>query len=115
EDTVPYERFITATDRNARQVPALNRPFNAAAYADLTPGQRPDVAPPQMLRTTTDVVDRNLPDRARVVTGGWSAQISGGDTMAASQASISAGPGSIRQAPAPDRRWKPEPVTSTGF
>ncbi|MBM5825458.1 MAG: cell wall anchor protein, partial [Cyanobacteria bacterium M_surface_10_m2_119] len=41
EDTVPYERFITAGDRNARRVPGLNRPFNPDAYPDLTPARRP--------------------------------------------------------------------------
>ena len=115
EDTVPYERFITAGDRNARKVPGLNRPFNAAAYADLTGGKRPDVAPPQSLRTTTDVVSRNLAERPRVVMGGWSAQIAGGETMAAPTSAVPTGPGSIREAPAPNRRWKQAPATTTGF
>jgi phycobilisome core-membrane linker protein len=115
EDTVPYERFITAGDRNARQVPALNRPFNAAAYADLTPGKRPDVAPSQALRTTNDVVTRNLAQRRQVIVGGWTAQISGGEAMAPPKAGTSAGPGSIRQAPAPTRRWNRTPVTTTSF
>jgi phycobilisome core-membrane linker protein len=115
EDTVPYERFITAGDRNARKVPGLNRPFNAAAYADLSGGKRPDVAPPQSLRTTTDVVSRNLAERPRVVMGGWSAQIAGGETMAAPTGAVPTGPGSIRQAPAPNRRWKQTPATTTGF
>jgi phycobilisome core-membrane linker protein len=115
EDTVPYERFITAGDRNARKVPGLNRPFNSAAYADLTPGKRPDVAAPQTLRTTTDVVSRNLAERPRVVMGGWSAQIAGGETMAAPTTAVPQGPGSIRQAPAPNRRWKQTPTTTTGF
>ncbi|MFN9909461.1 MAG: phycobilisome rod-core linker polypeptide, partial [bacterium] len=92
EDTVPYERFITAGDRNARKVPGLNRPFNAAAYADLTGGKRPDVAPPQSLRTTTDVVSRNLAERPRVMMGGWSAQIAGGETMAAPTSAVPTGP-----------------------
>lgn len=115
EDTVPYERFITAGDRNARQVPALNRPFNAAAYTDLTPAKRPDVASPQTLRTTSDLVNRNLAERRTVIVGGWTAQIAGGETMTSPKASPSAGPGSIRQAPAPSRRWNQAPVTTTGF
>ena len=77
EDTVPYERFITPADRNARRVPALKQPFNAAAVADLTPVQRPDVTTPRPLRTVGDLVPRNLPGRPRAVRGGWSANVSG--------------------------------------
>jgi phycobilisome core-membrane linker protein len=115
EDTVPYERFITAGDRNARKVPSLNRAFNAAAYADLTPGKRPEVAGSEALRTTNDLLTRNLADRPRVVLGGWSAQIAGGETMATAKPAVPSGPGTIRQAPAPSRRWTPTPSTSTGF
>jgi phycobilisome core-membrane linker protein len=103
EDTVPYERFITANDRNARKVPALCRPFNAQASADLTPSKRPDVPRPQQLRTVADTTARNLPDRNRVVRGSWTAAISGGQTAAAVP-SI-AGPQSIKQLPVPTRSW----------
>jgi len=114
EDTVPYERFITAGDRNARRVPGLNRPFNATDYADLSPGKRPDVAAPQTLRTSGDLVARNLPGRRQVVVGSWKAQISGGES-AASKTPSTMGPGSIRQLPTPSRRWTKTPITSTGF
>ena len=103
EDTVPFERFLTPADRNARRVPALRRPLDTAAIADLTPSQRPDVAPPQRLRTVADVVQRNLPDRKRVIRGSWTAQVSGGAQAPApvlGEASTS-----LRQPPAPTRRW----------
>ena len=108
EDTVPYERFITPTDVNSRRVPALRRPFQAGAYADLTLAKRPDVAPSQQLRTTTgDTVARNLTSPP-VVRGGWSAQVSGGQVPLAA-VSAPAGPGSVRQAPLPSRRWSGVP------
>jgi phycobilisome core-membrane linker protein len=104
EDTVPYERFITPTDRNARRVPALKRDLEPSAYADLRPAVRPDVAPPQQIRTVSDVVRRNLTPRPRVV-GSWKAEVSGGDTMAPSLASGEGGPTSLRVPPEPTRRW----------
>ncbi|MFM7361294.1 MAG: phycobilisome rod-core linker polypeptide, partial [Cyanobium sp.] len=79
EDTVPYERFVTPADRNARKVPALRRAFDVAAIADLTPAQRPDVKPPQEVRTPGSLTPRNLEGRSRVIRGSWSAQISGGE------------------------------------
>ena len=103
EDTVPYERFITPSDRNARQVPALKRPFQASAYADLTPVKRPDVPSPQKLGNSGDLITRNLPAARRVV-GGWSAQVSGGVSSAVSTA-LKEGPASVKQPPAPTRRW----------
>ena len=108
EDTVPYERFITPTDVNTRRVPALRRPFQAASYADLSLAKRPDVAPPQQLRTSTgDTVVRNLAPRP-VVRGGWTAPISGGQVVV-SPSTAPAGPGSVRQAPPPNRRWSEAP------
>ncbi len=104
EDTVPYERFVTPADRNARKVPALRRSFDAAACPDLTPAPRPDVRPPAELRTPGSLTPRNLPGRGPVVRGSWSAQISGGEQPAAS-ASASAAPTSLRQPPAPSRSW----------
>jgi phycobilisome core-membrane linker protein len=104
EDTVPYERFITPSDLNTRRVPALRRPFQAGAYADLTPVKRPDVAPAQQLRPISgDTVARNLPVPA-MIRGGWSAQISGGEVFTRAT-SAPAGPASLRQAPAPARSW----------
>ena len=108
EDTVPYERFITPTDLNSRRVPALRRPFQAGAYADLTLAKRPDVAPSQQLRTSSgDPIPRNLTSRP-MVRGGWSAEISGGQVPLAA-VSAPTGPGSVRQAPLPSRRWSGVP------
>ena len=109
EDTVPYERFITPADRNARRVPALNRPFDAGAIADITPRQRPQVAAAQQVITPGSLVPRNLPNRRRVIVGGWSAKIAGGAAMAPARPSAPAGPGTIRQAPAPSRSFSRGP------
>jgi phycobilisome core-membrane linker protein len=104
EDTVPYERFITPTDLNTRRVPALRRAFNAAAYADLTPRQRPEVTPPSDFRDSSSLTPRNLPGRTGVIRGSWSATLSGGETLAPRD-SMPQGPGSLQSAPAPSRRW----------
>ncbi|MFN5221206.1 MAG: phycobilisome rod-core linker polypeptide [Cyanobacteriota bacterium] len=104
EDTVPYERFITAADRNARKVPALKRTFDASAYPDLTPAQRPQVAASTELRTVGDLTPRNLVPRRQVV-GSWSAQVSGGAAATPTKPVSSGGPGSIKSAPAPSRSW----------
>jgi phycobilisome core-membrane linker protein len=114
EDTVPYERFITPTDLNTRRVPALRRALDPTAVVDLRPSSRPDVPAPQQLRTTGDLTPRNLPPRPQTVRGGWSAQISGGEVMAA-QPTTSVGPGSLRQAPAPSRTWRPQPTVAPGW
>ncbi|MEI8249679.1 MAG: phycobilisome rod-core linker polypeptide [Synechococcus sp. ELA057] len=104
EDTVPYERFITPADRNCRNLPGLQRPLVAGAIADLTPRGRPDVPAPSQLRTVNDLVPRNLRDGRQVIRGSWSASVSGGQVLAAPDA-LTSGPGSIRQTPAPTRRW----------
>ncbi|MFO0017468.1 MAG: phycobilisome rod-core linker polypeptide [Synechococcaceae cyanobacterium] len=103
EDTVPYERFVTPADRNARRIPALRRPIDTASIADVTLQPRPDVAPPQALRTVGDITPRNLTARTEV-RGGWSAAISGGESYA-SPTALAEGPGSVKQPPAPARRW----------
>jgi phycobilisome core-membrane linker protein len=108
EDTVPYERFITPADRNARAVPGLNRPFNAGAYADLNARPRPETSAGNSLRTTGDLTPRNLPDRRSVVRGVWTAQVAGGEVMA-SPPSTAPGPGSVRSNPEPSRRWRTSP------
>jgi len=104
EDTVPYERFITPTDLNTRRVPALKRAFNAAAYADITPRIRPEVTPPESFRGSGSLTERNLPGRTGVVRGGWSATLTGGETLAPSP-SRAGGPASVQTPPAPTRRW----------
>lgn len=103
EDTVPYERFITPGDLNARRVPSLKRRFDPLAYADIQPVKRPDVSTQQGLQTNSDLTPRNLPDRKRVVLRGWSAKISGSESTA--QAQETSGPQSLRQNPPPERRW----------
>ncbi len=113
EDTVPFERFVTPTDRNARIVPALRRRFDASAVADLSPALRPDVKPPQTLRTPGSLTPRNLPARTRVVRGTWSAKVTGGEKPAAPAGAASA-PTSLRQPPAPTRTWVPA-ARSTPF
>ena len=105
EDTVPYERFLTPTDRNCRRLPGLVRPFDARTVADLTPQQRPDVTPSTKLRTVADVVNRNLPDRSTVVRGSWTASIADGQ-VAAATLQPSTGPVSLKQPPAPTRFWR---------
>ena len=105
EDTVPYERFITPNDLNTRRVPSLKRAFNAAAYADITPKIRPEVTPPADFRGSGSLTQRNLPGRTGVIRGGWSATLTGGETLAPSQSGPNAGPGSVQTRPAPERRW----------
>lgn len=107
EDTVPYERFITPSDRNARRVPALAAVVDLSKVADLTPVSRPNVAPPQALRTTGDLTPRNLAPR-RVVRGTFTAKISGGGNAPAT-GTLAQGPGSVRQPPAPSRSWTQKP------
>ena len=104
EDTVPYERFITPADLTTRRAPALKRPFNAAAYADITPRIRPEVTPPEDFRFAGNLTQRNLPGRTTVVRGGWSATLTGGQALAPST-SQPQGPGSIQAPPAPTRSW----------
>ena len=104
EDTVPYERFITPGDLSTRRAPALKRPFNAAAYADITPRIRPEANPPQDFRFSGNLTPRNLPGRTTVVRGGWSATLTGGETLAPSAGS-SQGPSSLQTPPAPSRTW----------
>ncbi|MCX5949808.1 MAG: phycobilisome rod-core linker polypeptide [Cyanobacteria bacterium] len=110
EDTVPYERFLTPADRNARKVPALRRAFDPSKSVDLTPESRPDVPQTTTLRTVADTVPRNLAQRRPPVMGPWSAQISGGESMAPPLPPSSA-PESLRQPPAPTRSWRPAPST----
>ncbi len=106
EDTVPYERFITAGDRNARKVPGLNPGFDASRYVDPSGRQRPETRADQTLRTTADITPRNLPDRRTVIRGVWTAKIAGGAAAAPASPARSTGPGSLRTSPPPSRRWR---------
>ena len=113
QDTVPYERFVTPADLNARRVPALRQPVQTAGVADLTPVRRPQVAPSTAFTGSGDLTVRNLPDRRRDrVVGSWRASISGGEAPAARLASQ--GPQGLRQPPAPTRRWN-TPRASASF
>jgi phycobilisome core-membrane linker protein len=114
EDTVPYERFITPTDLNTRRVPALRRQLDTSAIADLSLKPRPDVPAPQQIRTPGSVTPRNLPPRPQITRGGWSAQITGGEVMAPPP-TTAGGPGSLRQAPAPTRTWRPQTEAAAGW
>ena len=115
EDTVPYERYITPADRNARKVPGLNRPVDTQAIADITPRKRPDVAANQEVITPGSLVQRNLPNRRQVIVGSWSAKIAGGAAMAPAKPAAPQGPGSIRQAPAPTRSFSRTPGGATAW
>ncbi|MCT0230583.1 phycobilisome rod-core linker polypeptide [Synechococcus sp. CS-1324] len=105
QDTVPYERFVTPADLNARRIPALRQPLQTAGVADLTPVRRPQVAPSTQFTGSGDLTVRNLPDRRRErVVGSWRAAISGGE---AASANLSTQPSQgLREPPAPTRRWK---------
>jgi phycobilisome core-membrane linker protein len=103
EDTVPYERFITPTDLRSRRVPALKRPVDLIAASAAKAYQRPNVPKSPTLRTTGDLTNRNLPARP-FVRGNWSAAISGGQVAQPSSDKIQ-GPDSLRNQPAPTRRW----------
>lgn len=113
EDTVPFERFVTPADRNARKVPALNRGFDASRFVDPRPRQRPEAQADQTLRTTADITPRNLPDRRTVIRGVWSAKVAGGESQSPATATSSGGPGTIRTSPPPSRRWQSD--TAAGF
>jgi phycobilisome core-membrane linker protein len=106
EDTVPYERYLTPADRNARKVPGLTTGFEPSRYIDPVGRRRPEARADQALRTTADITPRNLPDRRTVIRGVWSAKIAGGETAAPPSPARSAGPGSLRTSPPPSRRWR---------
>jgi phycobilisome core-membrane linker protein len=114
EDTVPYERFVTPADRNARKVPALRRAFDPSAAPDLKPLARPDVKPPEAVRTPASLTPRNLPGRGPVVRGSWSAKIAGGEKPTTAE-SLSSGGTRLRLPPAPARTWVPQRTPAPGL
>lgn len=118
EDTVPYERFVTPADLNARRIPALRRALDPSAIPDLTPVNRPQVAQSSSFRSSGDITPRNLPDRRlRQVTGSWTARFAEGEEAASKPSSST--PRSLRQPPEPSRRWRVSPTgpgsTSSGW
>nr|YP_002048857.1 anchor polypeptide LCM [Paulinella chromatophora]ACB42647.1 anchor polypeptide LCM [Paulinella chromatophora] len=106
EDTVPYERFITPTDLQSRRVPSLKRTLNPLAYANVESIKRPDLASSNKIKTTGDLTQRNLPGRGMLIKGSWSAKISDDGQSKDLNIDQQQGPESIRQAPAPQRRWR---------
>ncbi len=107
EDTVPYERFVTAADRTARKVPTLRRPLELSPVAaEFTPLPRPTVLASEALRTVGDLTPRNL-TAPPAVRGDWTASIVGGRPAAETTptAPIPTGPESIKAPPPPSRRW----------
>nr|APP87987.1 anchor polypeptide LCM [Paulinella micropora] len=107
EYTVPYERFITPTDLRTRRVPSFRRALDTTAYADINLAKRPDLAISEKVKTTGDLTQRNLPDRRTVVRGSWTAVISGEDRNTQEESITQMqGPGSIKQDPSPQRRWR---------
>ncbi len=106
EDTVPYERFVTPGDLNARRVPKLLRSLDLETVADLSLTQRPEVAESTQFRSTGDLTPRNLTDnRRRKVIGNWTAKIRDGERPTPPP-SVPEGPQSLRQPPEPTRRWR---------
>ena len=107
EDTVPYERFVTPADRNARQVPAQRRPVDVRAQVEFNLQARPDVPQSPKFRSVGDVIQRNLPSTTQRIVGSWTAKITGDAPRPQPKAEPRPipGPGSIRQSPAPPRRW----------
>ena len=75
-DTVPFERFITPGDINARRAPGWAQPVNTEAIADLAPRQRPDARTSESIKTAGDLTPRNLSGSSTVVKGNWTAEIS---------------------------------------
>ena len=75
EDTVPYERFITPSDRNARAIPSLNRKIRPELYRKLEAQRRPEISTKQLLKVPGDLTERNLKDQ-NPARGEWSAAIS---------------------------------------
>ncbi|MCT0249434.1 phycobilisome rod-core linker polypeptide [Synechococcus sp. CS-205] len=113
EDTVPYERFVTPADLNARRVPALRRRLDPSAIPDLTPVTRPQVASASSFRGSGDLTPRNLPDRRlRQVVGGWTARFAEGEEGPAKPQGST--PQSLRQPPEPTRRWSVSPTKPAG-
>ena len=70
-DTVPFERFITPGDVNARRAPGWARPLNLAAVADFTQSSRPEARPSEGFRSSGTITPRNLVDTKPASQGTW--------------------------------------------
>ncbi len=85
-------------DRNARKVPGLQQTIETVP--DLTPVRRPIVAKRQQLRTVGDLVPRQSAGPAARSRSLHGSGRPGGQSRASATA-IPAGPGTVKQAPAP--------------
>ena len=112
-DTVPFERFITPGDVNARRAPGWARPLNLAAVADLTQSSRPEARPSEGFRSSGTITPRNLVDTKSASQGTWTptSGASGADSRWLSVVRSSdslQGCFSSSMAGSPSRSWNPE-------
>jgi len=75
-DTVPFERFITPGDVNARRAPGWRQPIDLSAVTDLTLGKRPEARVSDQFRSSGDITPRNLSGSSSTIRGDWTADIS---------------------------------------
>ena len=111
DDTVPFERFITPFDLNARRVPSFRSPLDLSKIQQteaLQGGRRPEVERGDQMNTPGSLTVRNLTP-APDVTFSWRADVSGEDRSAdvSPRKPSSFGPTSLRQ-PGPGRSFKRE-------
>ena len=76
EDTVPFERFITPSDVNARRAPGWRQPIDLIAVTNYTLGKRPDARLSEQFRSSGDITPRNLSGSTTTIRGDWTANIS---------------------------------------
>ncbi|MCP9922789.1 phycobilisome rod-core linker polypeptide, partial [Synechococcus lacustris] len=108
EDTVPYERFITANDLNGRRVPALRMPLDFASIKEpqksFSQQKRPDIYSSSLMNTPGSITPRNFPGQSNANAGLWRADV-GGQIVEAQPRWIQSQNNSIRQLPNPNRGW----------
>jgi phycobilisome core-membrane linker protein len=108
EDTVPYERFITANDLNGRRVPALRMPLDFASIKEpqksFSQQKRPDIYSSSLMNTPGSITPRNFPGQSNANAGLWRADV-GGQIVEAEPRWIQSQNNSIRQLPSPNRGW----------
>jgi phycobilisome core-membrane linker protein len=108
EDTVPYERFITANDLNGRRVPALRMPLDFASIKEpqksFSQQKRPDIYSSSLMNTPGSITPRNFLGQSNANAGLWRADV-GGQIVEAQPRWIQSQNNSIRQLPNPNRGW----------
>ena len=108
EDTVPYERFITANDLNGRRVPALRMPLDFSSIKEpqksFSQQKRPDIYSSSLMNTPGSITPRNFPGQSNANAGLWRADV-GGQIVEAQPRWIQSQNNSIRQLPNPNRGW----------